>query len=101
VDTGMQQALFIGDEVTAAAYRLAGLAVRTPPLEEAAAELRAAMSEMPPLLLVTTEYAARLPREELIDMLAQPEPPTLTVTDAAGRGPELDLAAWIRSGIVG
>lgn len=92
--------IFIGDEVSAAGYRLAGLDVRSPPLGEAPAALRAAVDEQPPLILVTMEYAAQLAEDERLALLATLSPPVLPVTDAGGRVPVGDLAAWIRAGIL-
>jgi len=49
----MDRALFIGDEVTAAGYRLAGLAIRTPAPSELAAVLDEIRNDPPPLVLLT------------------------------------------------
>ncbi|MFW6023656.1 MAG: V-type ATP synthase subunit F, partial [Myxococcota bacterium] len=50
----MGRPVFIGDEVTAAGYRLAGLDVRVPPPEDAGEALRAARATAP-IVLVTAE----------------------------------------------
>ncbi|HKJ70537.1 MAG TPA: V-type ATP synthase subunit F [Gammaproteobacteria bacterium] len=93
----MDRPLFIGDETTAAGYRLAGLEVRSPSPEAAAAELDRARDRWPPLILITAEYAAHLQPAELERFLSRAEPPLQVVTDAAGRVPVPDLAARIRA----
>lgn len=92
--------VFVGDEVTAAGYRLAGVDVRTPPLAEAPEAVRAVVAENPPLLLITTEVARQCPHDELLGILAASAPPVLPVADAAGAVTAIDLVDWIRSGIV-
>lgn len=92
--------VFVGDEVTAAGYRLAGVDVRTPPLSQARDAVRKAVAENPPLLLITTEVARQCPHDELLGILAATAPPVLPVEDAAGAVAAIDLVDWIRSGIV-
>ena len=94
------RAVFIGDEVTAAGYRLAGLEVRTPPVAEARAALTEAAAARPPLILATMEYLGQLEEEERLALLAGIVPPVLPVADAGGRVPVDDLAGWIRAGIL-
>ena len=92
--------VFIGDEVTAAGYRLAGLEVRTPPIAEVRAALEQAVAARPPLVLVTMEYIGQLGEDERLALLAGLAPPVLPVADAGGRVPVDDLAGWIRAGIL-
>ncbi len=92
--------VFIGNEVTAAGYRLAGLEARTPAPGQERAAVYALLAEEPPLVLLSMEIASALPETELFDILARLEPPVLPVADATGRVPVADLAARIRSGII-
>ena len=92
----MERPLFIGDETTAAGYRLAGLEVRSPDpaaMEEALTQARA---EHPPVILLTAEYAAHLEPAALDRMLSDARPPIQLVTDAGGRVAPPDLAGRIR-----
>lgn len=89
--------VFIGDEVTACGYRLAGADVRMPAPREAAHALRRARREQPPLILMTAEYAERVPEDQLHAALAALAPPLLVVPDAAGRVPVPDLVGRIRA----
>ena len=94
------QAIFIGDEATAAGYRLAGFEVRTPPRDEAPACLRDALVSGAPLVLITMEYLESIEETERDELLARVRPPVLPVTDAAGHVLVPDLADWIRKGIL-
>jgi vacuolar-type H+-ATPase subunit F/Vma7 len=99
----MRRPVFIGDEATAAAYRLAGLDARVAAPAEAAAPWRRALREAPPLLLITAECAAALPPDELDAALARLDPPVAIVPDVGGRVAAPDLMARVRAslGIVG
>lgn len=93
----MPRPVFIGDEVTAAGFRLAGLEVYVPEPEETPSALQAARAAHPPLILLTAEYAAHLDPDILEDSLAAIEPAMHLVTDAGGRVGVPDLAATIRT----
>jgi len=58
--------ILIGDELSAAGYRLAGARVLSPPIEGVPAAFEEARRGAR-FILITTEYAARLPREALHD----------------------------------
>jgi vacuolar-type H+-ATPase subunit F/Vma7 len=85
--------LFIGDEITAAAYRQAG--VRTCPVESgrAASAIEEALEDAE-LLLVTPACAAELGDERLSALVRRARPLLAIVPDAAGRSapPEMDAA---------
>lgn len=91
----MSSPVFIGDEVSAAAYRLAGVRVRTPPQAEMISTLHWARAEAP-LVLISAEFAAMLPERELAQALAGLSPPVLVVGDVRGHSPTPDLAARMR-----
>lgn len=91
----MSAPVFIGDEVSAAAYRLAGAHTRTPGAAELAETLAWARAEAP-LVLISAEYARLLPERELTQALMALEPPLLIVPDVRNRHPMPDLAARLR-----
>ncbi|MEF8792457.1 hypothetical protein [Thiohalorhabdus sp.] len=93
----MERPLFIGDEVTAAGYRLAGLEIRTPSPQDAQQALEQAGTHFPPLVLLTAEYAQQVAPDALDRILGQAHPPVHLVEDAGGRVAVPDLAARIRS----
>ena len=92
-------AVFIGDEVTGAAYRLAGFDVRVAAPTEGAAALRRALAEPAPLILITAECAAALPDELLDRALSRCDPPVAIVPDAAARVPLPDVTARVRASL--
>ena len=81
---------FIGDEVTAAGFRLGGAEVHTPSAKQIPALFRRLMEETD-LLLVTAEAAAQVPERLLRQSLHQGRPLLLVVPDAAGRRQPEDL----------
>lgn len=91
----MGQPVFIGDEVTAAGFRLAGLAIRVPEPGGAQAALREAR-EHAPLVLITAAAAAELPAGELRAAVSAAAPPTVVVGDVSGRRPAPDVGAEMR-----
>jgi len=91
------QPVFIGDEVTAAAYRLAGFDARIAPCDEADAALRRALHDAPPLILLTAACAAAVPAEALDAALSRCDPPVAVVPDAALLTPLPDEAGRVRA----
>jgi vacuolar-type H+-ATPase subunit F/Vma7 len=87
--------VFIGDEASAAGYRLAGLQVRVASAQTVLAEVQAA-SEQAPLVLISSELAGHLPGPERERLLARREPLLLVVPDVRGRAPLMDLASQLR-----
>ncbi len=75
--------LFIGDEASAAGWRLAGFDVRVALPSAAAAQLAAALRARPPLILVGAGCAAAVPSADLDAALAAFSPPVVVVPDAA------------------
>ena len=86
---------FIGDEVSAAGYRLAGAAAYVPAAGEEGAVFAAARAHAA-LVLVTAECAARIPAVELHQALAAFRPLTLIVPDVRGRVTPPDLGRLVR-----
>ena len=86
---------YVGDEATAAGFRLAGARVLVPGDGEETAAFELARTEAP-LVLVSAAIAARL-RGSLVDAaLAALAPLTLIVPDLRGDASVPDLAARLR-----
>jgi vacuolar-type H+-ATPase subunit F/Vma7 len=91
---GSDQPVFIGDELTAAGYRLAGARVQTPALED----VGRSFAELEPgagLILITAEYAARLPPGALDRAIARGAL-VAVVPDVRQRAALPDVAARLR-----
>jgi len=86
---------FIGDEVAAAGFRLAGVRVSVPQAGEEAAALAEAR-ETADLVLIGAEVAARLPQAMVRNAVAAPVPLVLVVPDVRGRVTLPDPAAILR-----
>ncbi|NIQ44085.1 MAG: Vacuolar H+transporting two-sector ATPase F subunit [Pseudomonas stutzeri] len=92
----MSVPIFIGDEVSACAYRLAGIEVRTPVPGELSAMLEQACTESH-LVLITAQYAQQLRADELAKMQARMRPLLLVVPDVCEQVPVPDFAKALRS----
>ncbi len=92
----MAAPIFVGDEVSAAGYRLAGALVRVPPPGEEAATLNA-VRKGASLVLITAECAERIPQETMRRALAAQSPLVLIVPDIRGRVAPPDLARLLRA----
>ena len=91
----MHPPIYLGDEVTAAGYRLAGVQVRVPAPGEAGAAFDEACAQAP-LVLVSAAVAARIDATRLRSALMALQPLVLIVPDARGEVPRPDLAARLR-----
>jgi vacuolar-type H+-ATPase subunit F/Vma7 len=91
----MTAPIYLGDEVSAAGYRLAGALVCTPSAGEDAAALQWACSQAP-LVLVSAAVAARVDEAVMRERLSALAPLVLVVPDARGMVPLPDLAARLR-----
>lgn len=91
--------VFVGDEVTATAYRLAGLDARVVTPSDTPALWPALLREAPPLIVVTAECAAALPQAVLDAALARLDPPVVVVADAGDRVPLPDLLPRVRASL--
>lgn len=91
----MSAPIYLGDEVTAAGYRLAGARVRVPHGGEETAAFAAACADAP-LVLVSAAVAARIDDTELRTALAALAPLVLIVPDPVGETPVPDVAARLR-----
>ena len=92
----MSAPVYLGDEISAAGYRLAGAQVRTPAPGEEAAALAWARAQAP-LVLVSAALAVRLGDALLRPALLALAPLVLIVPDLQGEAPLPDLAARLRT----
>ncbi|MEJ2180895.1 MAG: V-type ATP synthase subunit F [Gammaproteobacteria bacterium] len=88
--------VFIGDEVTAAGFRLAGVRIRTPQEEELSRILTWA-NDNTSLIFITAEYAAKLSQEQQTGLLSQQDPPVVVIPDIRSNTPVQDLATQLRA----
>ena len=80
----MNAAVFLGDEVTGAGYRLAGADVRVPTGDDIDREFRRALQDSD-FVILTTGCAAMLPRAAVDEALRRADPLVLIVPDAVER----------------
>ncbi|HSQ82166.1 MAG TPA: V-type ATP synthase subunit F [Casimicrobiaceae bacterium] len=91
----MPAPVYIGDEVSAAGYRLAGVHSAVPAAGEEGAALQEARRHAP-LVLISPAVAARIDANVLNDALAALAPLVVIVPDVQGVLPRPDLAARLR-----
>jgi len=91
----MSVPVFIGDEVSACGYRLAGLRVRVPDRDELDAVLAIACEEAP-LVLLGAGVARWLAEAQLQRLLARDTPPVVVVPDVRGLAGPDDVALRMR-----
>ncbi|MDH3532751.1 MAG: hypothetical protein OEO82_07460 [Gammaproteobacteria bacterium] len=87
----MAAPVFIGDEVTAAGYRLAGARVVVPAAGQVEAAFAAALAATE-LLLITAACAAELSASRLERAMQSADPLLLIVPDAAALAAPADLS---------
>jgi len=91
----MSLPVYIGDEVSAAGFRLAGLQVITPLPGDILSSIRRAC-EQAPLVLISAETAQQIDATALDELLAGMTPPVAIVPDVHGTAPMPDLATRLR-----
>lgn len=91
----MSLPVFIGDEVNAAGFHLAGLRVKTPSAERLLEVVQWARKNAP-LLLISADTARRLPAAVLDGLLASVDPAVVIVPDVHSATPMPDLATRLR-----
>lgn len=82
--------IYIGDEASAAGFRLAGLLTFSPSDEQLPGAFRRALRETD-LLLIEVNYARRLPEQEVREAVEALAPLVLIVPDLLSRTPMRDL----------
>jgi vacuolar-type H+-ATPase subunit F/Vma7 len=87
---------YIGDEATAAGYRLAGAEVRVPRTEEALEVFMRAREADADLILLSAELVGSFPQQELASALLGEDPLVAIVPDAHGRHSPPDVAREVR-----
>jgi vacuolar-type H+-ATPase subunit F/Vma7 len=92
----MNVPVYIGDEVSAAGYRLAGLRVRVPGEDDVLAVIEATCSEAS-LVLLGSDAATRISRQQLDELLSRVEPAVVVVPDIRARTPLPDMAHRLRT----
>lgn len=92
----MSRVVFIGDELTAAGYRLAGADVSLPCPAEVPAAFEEAVAGAD-LVMITVSCANRVPEDRLEASLVKGSPLVLIVPDATESLPAPDLAQDLRS----
>lgn len=90
----MASPVFIGDEVTAAGYRLAGARTLTPRHSTLARTFATTLDDAQ-LIFITAAFAAELPDGLLDDAVRAADPLVLVVPDAANRVAPPDLDAQV------
>ena len=91
----MTAPLFIGDEVSAAGYRLAGVRVRTPVADELVQVIDWASNNVS-IIMITTAYMKQLPEPMREQLVKQEQPPVVVVPDIRSQAVFEDLAARFR-----
>jgi vacuolar-type H+-ATPase subunit F/Vma7 len=92
----MSAIVFIGDELTAAGFRLTGIETMVPShdaVREALAQARARAA----LVLLTAEYARQVPAGELNDALMAEAPIVAIIPDILMQTPPPDLVSTLRA----
>lgn len=87
--------VYIGDAVTAAGYRLAGLRVHVPNTFDIHTEIEQACKGAP-LVLLGADLASQLPVAELDRLLSRVTPAVVVVPDVRGQALLPDLAIRLR-----
>ena len=91
----MHPPVYLGDEVTAAGYRLAGVEIRMPAREDANAAFDDACAHAP-LVFVSAAIAMHINAAGMRAALAAARPLVLIVPDMQGAVARPDLAARLR-----
>jgi vacuolar-type H+-ATPase subunit F/Vma7 len=91
----MATCVFIGDELSAAGYRLAGVECLAPSLTEIEQMLRAPDPDLG-LLMMTAEQAERLPAALFTRARRRQRPALILVPDIRGQHPPADLTASLK-----
>jgi vacuolar-type H+-ATPase subunit F/Vma7 len=92
----MAAPVFIGDEISAAGFRLAGVRVRTPADDQILPTLEWA-SKQASLIMVTPEFLDKLSSEDKERFLQQLLPPVVAVPDINGNYQVEDLTTSLRA----
>lgn len=92
----MARIWYIGDEASAAGYRLAGAEVRVPAADEVPEVFRRARDADAELILLSPQVAGSLPPGERDSALLGTRPLVAIIPDVYGRQPAPDVAREVR-----
>lgn len=92
----MTRIYYIGDEATAAGYRLAGALTRVPDRAEAGEAFHRALADGASMVLLSAELADALDPQELSAALLAEQPLVAVVQDVYGLHPSPDMAREVR-----
>jgi vacuolar-type H+-ATPase subunit F/Vma7 len=95
----MARILYIGDEVTAAGFRLAGVETRVTEPGDAADALQQALASDAECVLFSGPLAKSVPPALLRQALEAIEPPFTVVPDIRGAGAPPDLVREVRNAL--
>lgn len=95
----MARIVYIGDEVTAAGFRLAGLDTRVAGPGEAAETLRQAVADDADCILLSGQLAQYVPSPYLDEALIASESLLALVPDIRGEGAPADIARQVRNAL--
>ncbi len=87
--------VFIGDEVSAAGFRLAGVTCHTPAMSEVAGLFRRLRAEVG-LILITAEYASELPERLVAEAQYEQRPLLLVIADIRDRVLPADITSALK-----
>lgn len=93
----MAHVVYIGDEVTAAGFRLAGIDARTVDPGATAEELQRAVKDGAELILLSGLLTGFVPQPELEAVLAATQPPLVIVDDVCGQSVLPDVTRDVRA----
>ncbi len=88
--------VFIGDELTAAGFRLAGIETVVPPLERAREALADARQHAD-FVILTAEYARHIPADEVDRAVLAGAPLVTIIADILEQVPPPDMARRLRA----
>ena len=91
----MSEPVYIGDVVSAAGYRLAGLRVQQPDMAQLLAQIEQACMDAP-LVLLGADLAGQLPVADLDRLLSRVTPAVVVVPDVRGQAALPELANRLR-----
>jgi vacuolar-type H+-ATPase subunit F/Vma7 len=89
--------VYLGDAVTAAGFRLAGIDARTVEPSATADEMRRAVTDGAELILLSGLLTEFVPPPVLEAVLAAPQPPVVVVDDVCGKSVLPDLTRDVRA----
>jgi vacuolar-type H+-ATPase subunit F/Vma7 len=92
----MSLPVYIGDEISAAGFRLAGMRVRVPGESEYLQALDWAMEQDTQLVMISSVIASRIAVDKLASYLSRITPAMVVVPDTHGDVPMPDIKSLMR-----